>query len=181
MWEIRDKTPFSSAGTITIDKSGEKSWTVVTKATFDILQSGETQLAEQQVEPLFTPEYYAAPGESSLHYEQDLIPEKPRTDIYLNASAYGPNGRPATQALASIQTPRSNKSLIVHGDRIWEKNAMGIISASSSKPFLKMPIVYERAYGGYDRQDPDPSHHRLDPYNPVGSGLFTKRAHTKDS
>ena len=175
MWEIRDQTPFSSAGIIVIDKMGEKHWVVVVKGTFEIALSGETKIAEEQIEPLFEPEYRGMPGESSLVYEQDLLPAKPRTDVYLNATAHAPIGHPATQVLVGCQVASINKKLIVHGDRIWERNPMGIVSASAPKPFMRMPILYERAFGGYDRQDPNPTNHFMDPRNPIGNGLFKKR------
>lgn len=177
MWEIRDHTPFASAWTIGVDKTGEKQWIVVTKGTFDITDNGDTKIAEEQIEPLFTPEYRGEPGESSLLYEQDLVLAKPRTDIYLNATAYAPSGHPATKVLAGMQTARGNKHLVVYGDRVWESILTGNVAASTPRPFLTMPIVYERAYGGFDRQDPNPANHRLDPRNPVGTGFFTKWGH----
>jgi hypothetical protein len=177
MWEIRNNTRFASAATIVIDKTGEKHWVVVVKGTFNISKDSKTELAEEQIEPLFAPQYRGVPGESSLIYEQDLLPGKPRSDIYLNATAHAPNGRPVTKLIVGIQTAGVNKKLIVHGDRIWKRNPIGIASASTLKPFLKMPIVYERAYGGFDQQDPNPANHRLDPRNPVGTGLFKKKAH----
>jgi len=178
MWEIRNRTPFASAGTILVDKTGEKYWVVVVKGTFDILDNGETKLSKEQIESLFTSEYRGLPGESSLLYEQDVLPAKLHTDIYLNATAYAPNGRPVNKILVSIETPCGTKTLLVHGDRTWESNLTGIVSASSAKLFTEMPIVYERAYGGYDRLDPNPVNHRLDSQNPVGTGFFTKRRHS---
>ena len=114
MWEIRDQTPFSSAGIIVIDKMGEKHWVVVVKGTFEIALSGETEDCGRADRAKFlNPEYRGMPGESSLLYEQDLLPAKPRTDVYLNATAHAPIGHPATQVLVGCQVAIFNKKLIV--------------------------------------------------------------------
>ncbi|MFO0617506.1 MAG: DUF2169 domain-containing protein [Polyangiaceae bacterium] len=176
MWEINNETPFEADRTIVVDKTGERHWVVVVKGTFLIEPNGETIEAEEQVPAISLPEYRGVQGESSLVYEQDLIPAKPLTDLYLNASAHAPHGRPATEVQVSLRTPRGTKSLIVKGTRRWRKDAAGM-SATPAEPFLTSPIIYERAYGGFDRRDPNPSKHRLEPHNPVGTGFFTSEAH----
>jgi hypothetical protein len=45
------------------------------------------------------------------------------------------------------------------------------------EPVTRVPIVYERAYGGYDHTDPDPKHHRIDSRNPVGCGVVAASGH----
>lgn len=177
MWELRNRTAFKAAWTIAVDKSGEKSWVVVVRGTFDITPNGGTRIAEEQLEPSAEPVYRGAPGESSLIQEQDLIPAKPRTDIYVDGHAHAPQGRPCTEMTVSLSTPAGRKSLLVRGDRTWERNLVGLVEPSPPLPFVKMPIVWERTYGGYDRQDPDEGKHRLDPRNPVGTGFFTSLGH----
>jgi hypothetical protein len=59
------------------------------------------------------------------------------------------------------------------GDRRWKKGLLGI-SPSAVKPLTEIPIVYERAYGGFDNKDPDPKKQRLDLRNPVGCGVAAK-------
>ena len=41
---------------------------------------------------------------------------------------------------------------------------------SGSVRFEKIPLVYERAFGGWDRDHPDPRKHSCEPRNPVGTG-----------
>jgi hypothetical protein len=65
----------------------------------------------------------------------------------------------------------------VLGDRRWEPDVVGGAAAGAPLPFLKIPIVYERAWGGFDRRDPDPKNHRLDERNPVGTGFVTRAVH----
>jgi hypothetical protein len=131
----------------------------------------------EQVEPKIEPEYRGAPGESSLVYEQDLIAGKPRTDVYVNGTAYAPGGRPVTEMTVGLSTPMGRKTLRVVGDRRWERNLVGLVEPGPTVPFVEMPIVYERAYGGFDKTDPDPAKNRLDPRNPIGTGHFTAQHH----
>lgn len=177
MWEVRNETDFAAERALVVDVDGARRWVVVVKGTFDIQPDGTVTTAEEQVPPTAVPEYRGKDGESSLRYEQDLIPAKPRTDVYLNAVAYAPHGRPCTEVVVGLRLPWGQKSLVVRGDRMWERNLMGIVEPSPPRPFVELPITYERAYGGFDRQDPDPSHHRLHPANPVGTGFFTRASH----
>lgn len=56
----------------------------------------------------------------------------------------------------------------------------GGLSLSSPKPFASMPIVYERAFGGWDTRSEDPAKHRLDPRNPIGKGFAVREEHLLD-
>jgi hypothetical protein len=43
-----------------------------------------------------------------------------------------------------------------------------------------MPITYERAFGGSDYRDENPSKHRIEPRNPIGAGFATRAEHLMD-
>jgi hypothetical protein len=45
---------------------------------------------------------------------------------------------------------------------------------SPPEPFETIPLIYERAFGGWDRSNPDPKKHTFEPRNPVGTGLRGK-------
>jgi hypothetical protein len=45
---------------------------------------------------------------------------------------------------------------------------------TSSLPFDRVPLLYERAFGGWDRQHKDPDRPAFEPRNPVGIGLRTR-------
>ena len=140
------------------------------KATFDVHADGRLTLAEKQLEPLRAPEYRGAPGWSSLRFDADVVAMKPTTDVVLNGTAYAPGGRPSTEFSVTMRVGPIEKSLRVRGERRWKQGAFGI-GPSTAEPVVSVPIVYERAYGGYDRTAPDPKHHRLDTRNPVGCGI----------
>jgi len=174
MWEIRNETPFPAERLTVVDKHGQRHWVVVVKATFMIEADGQTVRAEHQVPPMLTPEYRGEPGKSSLVYEQDLLAPKPYTDVYLNATAYAPNHSPCSEVIVEFEMPWASKRLHVVGDRVWSRNLMGIDEPGPPRPFLAIPIIYERAFGGYDDASPDCRHHRLHPENPIGVGAFSR-------
>ena len=63
------------------------------------------------------------------------------------------------------------KALRIVGDRVWRGT-----TRTAAKPFVKMPLVYERAFGGVDRQSPNPERD-ADWRNPVGIGFVISREH----
>ena len=177
MWELRNNTPFEAEWMAAIDKDGRRRFVVVVKGTFDIQPDGSTTLAKEPLPIAPAPEYLGEPGSSSLKFDADLVPPKPGTDLHVIGSAIAPEGKPTTNMTVSLKTPRGIKSLRVVGDRTWTRSMVGTIELGLPTPFVEMPIIYERAYGGYDKKDPDPAAHRLDPHNPVGTGFFTAEAH----
>ena len=63
------------------------------------------------------------------------------------------------------------------GDRSWGVGFPGRLRPSSPARFERMPITFERAFGGWDQTHPDPAKHRLEPRNPIGSGFATSQRH----
>jgi hypothetical protein len=66
---------------------------------------------------------------------------------------------------------------MVHGDRFWQVS-MGLISPSRTVPFVKMPLVYERAFGGEDRFHDNEKKWGVCHQNPVGTGFRLNRKKT---
>ena len=61
------------------------------------------------------------------------------------------------------------KKLRVYGDRRFSPALKGV-ALSDPEPFVKIPIRYERAFGGTDKSQPDRKRHRVIRSNPVGRG-----------
>lgn len=173
MWAIRNLTPYKVAGTWGRDKQGVHEWIVAVKATFDIKPDGRLMLADEQLEPLLAPEYHGEPGTSSLRYDADLVSPKPTTDIILNATACAPNRQPSKNFKVSVRVGNVHKVVVVIGRRRW-KSWVGVLKPTAIEPITELPIIYEYAYGGYDRTDPDPRKQRMDTRNPVGRGVYAK-------
>lgn len=176
MWQLKNYTRFAADRIVVIDKTGERHWVVVVKGTFTIDARGLVQIADEQCPPVVAPKYRGKDGASSLLCEQDMIAAKPRTDLYLNATAYSPGGRPSKQFNVGLRTPAGRKTLVVTGDRRWERRWFRSPGPSAPELFTTMPITYERAFGGYDQRNADPSKHGLDPRNPIGTGFVVTKS-----
>lgn len=177
MWQVTNRTPYKAERTWVRDVDGVHQWVVVVKATFTIGDKGSLALADEQVEPLHAAEYNGEDGASSVRYDADLIAPKPTTDVVINGTAYAPRGRPSADFMVSARVDRTSKVLRVIGNRRWQQGGPGEIMASDAEPIAQLPIVYERAYGGFDRTDPDPKKQRIDLRNPVGTGVSARAAH----
>src|ERR1044071_8931244 len=161
MWTVSNNTPYKASGSWGRDKDGVHEWIVAVKATYDIRADGNVVIAEQQVEPLLAPEFNGKDGASSLHYDAALVATKPTTDVLINGTAYAPNGRATTHFLIEMRIAELHKVLRVFGDRTWGDGPFDDVP-SPPEPVMEVPIVYERAYGGYDLTDPDPRKQAID-------------------
>lgn len=103
MWAISNETAYAAERTWVRDKHGHHHWIVVVKATFEFGPHGKLRLADEQLPPLHEPEYFGAPGQSSVRYEADLIARKPTTDVIVNAHAHAPGGRPTQEVLVQLR------------------------------------------------------------------------------
>jgi hypothetical protein len=62
-----------------------------------------------------------------------------------------------------------NKSFNVVGDRIWDRNILSV-TPTPHRPFVRMPISYDRAYGGADKHPDKPEKIETYTKNPIGVG-----------
>ncbi len=158
------------------DKNGAEVWLVAVKGTYEIKPNGIPELTEKQVEVCTAPEYSGEPGKSSLKYESDLVYARPHTDIILHGHAYTPHGRPATSVEVTMKVGQLSKTLRVFGNRYWQDGLIGL-NMTDPQPFVKMPIVYERAFGGVDQKSDDPKKHGWERRNPIGTGFAVASEH----
>jgi hypothetical protein len=117
--------------------------TVIVKATFTLVPEGDARLAP----PLDIVREDVRSGhgaETGLERASEIAPYLPSAGILLFGHAYPAS---ATPSAASVRLgigrigPLLDKTLHVVGDRSSS-------APSVSKPFDKMPLVYERAFGG---------------------------------
>lgn len=174
MWQVDNRTPFAAERGWVRDRDGAEVWLVAVKCTFDIRPDGTTEVSKEQPPVLRIPEYHGEPGKSSIKYEADLVLTKTTTDVLVVGHAHAPGGRPVTELDVGFRVGQVQKLLRVYGDRRWET-----FGPSKPEPFLKMPIVYERAYGGVDKVSDHPERD-WDWRNPVGTGFAVKRPHLAD-
>lgn len=176
MWMLNNQTPFAAERTWVRDKNGAEVWLVAVKGTFDILSDGTTIPAKQQEEVVIAPEFSGDPQSSGLLNDTDLPHKKLATDVLVQGHAYAPEGKPVTKLSVGLKVANIQKILHITGDRFW-LDTVGGIKVSDPQPFIKMPITYERAYGGMDVNDKDEKRHGWEVRNPSGCGFATKAEH----
>jgi hypothetical protein len=176
MWIVTNATPYVADCSWVQDKNANKIWLVVVKATFSVLPDGSCKLAEEQLPVLKMLLPSGELGASSPIYEADFQGVKIATDVLMRAHAWAPGGRPARFVDTQLSVGPITKRLRVSGDRIWERAAGGSVRSSGPVAFDSMPIVYERAYGGWDRSSPVAAEHRLESRNPIGTGFAAAAA-----
>jgi hypothetical protein len=164
MWQVDNRTPFAAERGWVRDRDGAEIWLVAVKATFDIRPDGSTEVSEEQPPVLRTAEHHGEPGKSSIKYESDLVLTKKTTDVIVVGHACAPEGMAVTHADVGFKIGPIQKLLRVFGDRTW-----GSFGASAPQPFEKMPVVYERAFGGVDAKSSRPDKD-WEWRNPVGTG-----------
>jgi hypothetical protein len=171
--ELTNETPFVAERVVLQDKDGRDVLVAIVKGTYVILTSG-VRLAGEQTPIQLADTFHGEPGRSSTALESDLAPRKLGTDVVVLGHAYAPRGR-ARELDVSLAVGPLRRSLRVYGDRFWTE-VMGAAALTSPEPFERMPLVYERAFGGLDATAEDPRHHEREDRNPVGLGLRARRS-----
>lgn len=171
---LENSTPFVAERCAVSDENGADLLVVLLKATYAYDEKGRLTVAAPQSSLELADQYYGKPEESSIKYASDFSINKPATDVALIGHAYAPQGR-ATEANVSLQVGALKKSLKVFGDRYWQK-ILGVTTISSPAPFEKMPLIFERAFGGVDKSHADPEKYDYERRNPIGVGFRAKKS-----
>ncbi|HSP79026.1 MAG TPA: DUF2169 domain-containing protein, partial [Myxococcaceae bacterium] len=163
-----NRSPFVCEPLVLTNEEGRPLLVVISKATY-LLAPGRLRLADEQLPVNVAGEYWGKPEESSYRYEPECAPFKPATDVVLVGHAHATE-RDTTSLLVTLRVGELRKSVRVVGERVWFKS-LGTISMTRPRPFERIPLRYERAFGGWDRGHPEPSRHTFEPRNPVGVGF----------
>lgn len=171
MWQIDNRTPFAAERSWVRGRDGTEIWLVAVKASFDITADGKLEVAREQPPVLRLPLYHGVEGASSIRYEADLVLTKKTSDVLVVGHAWAPAGTAVVRTDVGLRVGSLQKVLRVFGDRVW-----GSFGPSAPEPFQKMPLVYERAYGGVDAKSRMPDKD-WDWRNPVGCGYAVSSDH----
>ena len=152
--DIINETPFPHELVMGNGPDQQPMFSVVIKGTFSIPEQNKAIVneAESQSPIALTDEYFDEGIDGSVKIESDMVLFKPKADIVLAGNAYAPLKQPVRVLDTALYVGRIIKNIRVFGDRNWSfptKLAM-VPVISDPKPFLKMPLVYERAFGGVD-------------------------------
>jgi hypothetical protein len=167
MLQLQNETPFPAQLALFADVDGVDALHLTVRATFSVTGS-EVRVADAQRPVELADIYLGDPGRSSLARAAELHHGKPSTDVVLLGEAWAPGGRPAPEVDVTLAVGPVRKTVRVFGDRAWTPLLERI---SPPVPFERMPLVYERAFGGIVEIDPDTHEPLLDPRNPVGMGF----------
>ncbi|HEY0037261.1 MAG TPA: DUF2169 domain-containing protein [Longimicrobium sp.] len=151
------------------DPDGVESLYTVVKGTFALDRldaSGTPARADEQVPPVLADEHHGDPAATSIRVPSDVCLVKPATDVLLVGTAYAPGGRPVPWMDVTLSAGPLHRTVRVFGDRVWRDGATA--TASAPEPFERMPLVWERAFGGTDRAG---EALRGEARNPVGAGF----------
>lgn len=121
---------------------------LVARVSYDLdITSGRLTLCEDQGELVEQDHYYDKPGTSSVRFESDLAPYKPRLDVVINGSAWAPEDKPARHFTAGARIGDFTRLLNVYGPREWRKMVTGW-QLTDARPVTQLDLRYEFAQGG---------------------------------
>ncbi|MEZ4299501.1 MAG: DUF2169 domain-containing protein [Polyangiaceae bacterium] len=144
-------------------KAGKDVLAVIVKATCDLVPDGRATLREQ-ADPPSGDVHEGDDPMRTLRTPTDFVAFKPRADVVLTGHAYPPGGSsPAAQVRFRFGHRKNgfDRRIAVFGERRWTKAGVRL-APTAPRPFTKVPLVYERAFGGAGNER-----------NPAGIGAGT--------
>lgn len=137
-----------------------KTLSIIVKGTFDLYNDSFVVLSDNQDE-LLGDEYLGDDLTSSLKFQSDFVYFKPRADLSLNGKCYTPGNQAKKNCRVTFKVGETESSLMVLGERYWERNSEGFYRASDPDPFTELELCYENSFGGESYGN-----------NPVGKGVW---------
>ncbi|MEJ2403257.1 MAG: DUF2169 domain-containing protein [Candidatus Thiodiazotropha sp.] len=127
---------------------------IVVRVTYDMRMcssDGVPRKAKKQQPLAVEDRFSGAMNLSSLIWESDFAPYKPKCDILLlNGVAYAPNRQPSEGWPVGIAFGDMEKKIYVTGKRSVRKALVGWKLTQPEK-ILSLPLMYEYAFGGVNR------------------------------
>ncbi|POO49126.1 DUF2169 family type VI secretion system accessory protein [Agrobacterium rosae] len=196
MPQLVNYTPFPNFRYYSRDRQDREFGIIVVKATYELGSSGLLMVAEEQAPMVFTDLCHGAVNVTSLWHPSDMVPNKPATDIIVNAVARASGGNPQPSWTCGLRIEdgedvRLEKYLRVTGPRYWQPQWKRRLSEGEKKewqrhrryfdgwvlseptPVADVPLHYEYAFGGEISQGHDADGKPLfdtDHRNPLGRG-----------
>jgi hypothetical protein len=166
---VDNKTPFTFESVFLSDEQGCPLYVPLVQATYQIGQNGSLAVAEKQPPVKVAGEYWGDPESTSLKYEPVFAFMKPATDVVLIGHAHAPSTGTRRMEVG-IRVGPVGKVVTVIGDRLLVRR-LAQTRVTDPKPFDRIPLIYERAFGGWDTRSPDEKKPRFESRNPVGTGF----------
>ncbi|WP_342078295.1 DUF2169 domain-containing protein [Yoonia sp. SS1-5] len=164
MWEIRNRTPFKTAGAFERDTNGQEVWCVAVRASFDIGPQSALRIAEDQQDVRVAPEYLPGDG-AELAAEQDIVAFATATDLLITGTIGAP-AKPVSNWPLKLARDGQIKTAELTGTRIARKGLLGW-KVEEHSPVADTLISWRHCYGG----TLEPHHPEWHPANPIGTGM----------
>jgi len=170
MLAIENDTRFTADVFSFLDSHAREHLTLVVTASFESRPGQDVRFADVPLDIAPVDRHRGDPATSSVHYPGQAAYFKPHVDVIVTGHAYS-RERPVDQMTVEIRAADIHKRLLVSGDRFWRRGPAGLVP-SSPKPFERVPIIYERAFGGGANPDNAAAlGSAFESRNPVGIGL----------
>ncbi|MFO0761622.1 MAG: DUF2169 domain-containing protein [Byssovorax sp.] len=141
-----NQTAFAALPVPTIDAQGHDVLAVLVKGTYLVDRAGSVRPAPDPSPVRVSDEVYEPDSpRTSARFPSDLGFQKRGADVVLQGDAIAP--AKVTSLDVAVKVQDRIAPLRVHGPRVYFSGAFGM-SISAAQPFERVPIVYERAYGG---------------------------------
>jgi hypothetical protein len=171
--DVDNRTDYELHPQLIFGKDGEALLTLV-KGTF-VLPRGDDRLviAEPElVRPIrFADEPWGDPVTTPAKYPAEVGGAKRGSDVVVVAKGHAPEGRAVPSFDVSVHVGNLQKSLRIHGLRVWQANGSGL---SAPRPLSEQEIRYDSAWGGLDASEL--THIAEEPRNPTGRGVVRDAA-----
>lgn len=165
---IENRTPCAYDSVFLADEEGYPVLVTLVRATYVFAGHGLTLAEVQPPVPTAGELYGDSPATSSWRYEPETAFIKPATDVILIGHAVPPF-RGAVESDVHFQVGPVSKAAHIFGDRQWVRSA-GAVTMTKPQPFDRIPLVYERAFGGRDGTVGTPERPAFETRNPIGRG-----------
>lgn len=175
---IDNNLPFSVEVSALMNEGGHQLFVPIVMGTFTISSERLPRLAAEQVKVALGGGLWGDAESSSYKLEPQIAFVKPSTDVVLIGHAHASRAG-MKETLVSLQVGAVKKSVKIVGDRVWGK-VLGMKMMTDPVPFERIPLIYERAFGGWDRSHTDPALHTFEPRNPVGTGFRSKKGNFEE-
>lgn len=122
------------------------------------------QPCAEQPPPSPAPVWFGESGTSSALWEAPIAYSRPSTEVHVRAEACAPAGRTCTELPVGVRVGACTQQAVVFGERRWTATR----DITPPLPFERIPLVWERAFGGSSIADP----RVIEMRNPIGTGMY---------
>ena len=168
MLQVKNNSPFMPHLTVLPDKDGIDTLLITVKGTFALGE--KVTVHPKQVPVVPADQHYDDPNTTSIKVPSDVSLPKPAADLLLLGHAYAPGGE-ATSCEVSLRLGTGVKTIRAVGNRTWVGGLLGM-KASPPQAFDKIPLTWERAFGGRDVHPKNPEKKAAEERNPAGRGFY---------